>query len=392
MTMRTGDGAYIKQLNRGLILQEIIKNGKISRADLSKRTGLNKATISVQVADLLEEDLIYESREEHNTIGRRPIMLGINNSCGYILGIDIDTPKIQFAVADLSGIIVEDWSMPNETTDYSTIVEQLIGQIIACQQRYVESTYGLISVNIGVHGTVNVDHTIDFIPKLGWKDKDLKGDLAAQLNVEVTVGNNANFSAYAENVYHHQSDSLLNMSLTSGVGIGVIIEEKLHTGFSGHAGEVGHMILYPEGKECPCGNRGCLELYASEPAFLTHLAANLNKPDLTMTEVKQFIKNQDETTLTLLDIFLDNVTIGLNNIIHLHNPKIIVLNSELLSFCPETISKIENRLHSTFINYHEIVLSSLGGQAAVMGGCAIGLQHFFNISKLDLYRPPMKQI
>src|SRR5699024_7535162 len=114
MTMRTGDGAYIKQLNRGLILQEIIKNGKISRADLSKRTSLNKATISVQVADLLEEDLIYESREEHNTIGRRPIMLGINNSCGYILGIDIDTPKIQFAVADLSGIIVEDWSMPNE--------------------------------------------------------------------------------------------------------------------------------------------------------------------------------------------------------------------------------------------------------------------------------------
>src|SRR5699024_2473537 len=186
--------------------------------------------------------------------------------------IDIDDPVIQFAVADLSGTIIEYWSVPNVTKDYSTIVEQLIDQIIAGKQHYADSTYGLISVNISVHGTVNIDGTIDFIPKLNWKNKDLKNDLEKQLDIDVTIGNHANLSTYAEKVYQHPYDNLLHMNLTSGVGIGVIIEDKLHTGFSGHAGEVGHMILYPEGKECPCGNRGCLELYASEPAFLNKIA------------------------------------------------------------------------------------------------------------------------
>lgn len=383
--MRTADGAYIKQLNRSLILQEIIKNGKISRADLSKRTGLNKATVSVQVADLLEEEIIYESREEHNAIGRRPIMLSIDNTSGYILGIDIDFSEIQFAVADLRGNIVEEWSTPNDTADYPVIIEELIGQIIACKKRYSECTYGLISVNISVHGTVNIDETIDFIPKLKWKDKDLKNDLAEQLDIDITIGNNANLSAFAEYVYNHQSDNLLNLTLTSGIGIGVIMDGKLHKGYSGHAGEVGHMILHPEGKQCPCGNHGCLELYASEPAFAEELANRLGKPELSLSEVNDLIVKQDAVTLELMEKFLDNIAIGLNNVMHLYNPKTVVINSEILSNYPEAVAKIESRLSSTLIHYREIALSSLGKKSAVMGACAIGLQKFFRVSDLSLH-------
>lgn len=390
--MRTADGAYIKQVNRSLILQEIIKNGKISRADLSKRTGLNKATVSVQVADLLEEELIYESREEHHSIGRRPIMLSIDHSCGYVLGIDIDLGAIQFAVADLGGNIVEDWTIKNDTKDYLAIVNQLVDQIIACQKRYSKCTYGLISVNISVHGTVNIDETIAFIPKLEWKNKDLKSDLAEQLDIEITIGNNANLSAFAEHVYNHQSDNLLNVILTSGIGIGVIIDGKLHKGYSGHAGEVGHIILHPKGKSCPCGNYGCLELYASEPAFLADLAARLGKMELTLAEAQELITTQNSEALELMELFLDNLTIGINNVVHLYNPKTIVLNSEILPYVPDAITKIEKRLTSTLIHYQEIVLSSLGKNSAVMGGCAIGLQKFFRVSELNLHLPQQNKM
>jgi len=382
--MRTGDGAYIRKLNRSLILQEIIKNGKISRAELSKTTGLNKATISVQVADLLEEELIYESREKHNAIGRRPIMLSINGSAGYVLGIDLDTPYIQFAVTNLSGTIVEELTLRIEPEQYDNIVQLLIKQINSYMEKYGDSIYGLTSVNIAVHGAVNNHEIIDFIPKFKWNNKDLKADLMNHLDIEVTVENNANLSVYAEKVFNHQSDNLLTLILTSGIGTGIIINGELHKGYSGYAGEIGHMILEPNGKPCPCGNNGCWERYASEPTVLRELANLLNKPSLSNNEVRDLITNQDPTVIEYLDQFFEYLAIGLNNTINLYNPETIVLNSEILRFYPNAIEKIEQHLQSSMIHYREIVLSQLGRKSGVLGACMVGISNFLDVTELTL--------
>lgn len=101
--MLTGDAAYIKQMNRCLLLSKIIEHGMISRADLAKITGLNKATISVQVSDLVSEELIIETKQEHKNLGRRPIMLSINDQAGFALGIDLDKNTITFTLSTISG-------------------------------------------------------------------------------------------------------------------------------------------------------------------------------------------------------------------------------------------------------------------------------------------------
>ena len=101
--MAIGDAAYIKSINRRLIISKIIEAGMISRADLSKITKLTRATISVQVADLLEEELIVESHQEHNSVGRKPIMLSINLKAGYALGVDLDHRHVTFTLSDLGG-------------------------------------------------------------------------------------------------------------------------------------------------------------------------------------------------------------------------------------------------------------------------------------------------
>ncbi len=120
--MVIGDGQYIKQLNRSLILNKIIESGKISRADLSKITGLNKATISVQVANLLDEELIVETREEHTAIGRRPIMLSINKEAAYFLGIDLDYHTITYFISDLQGNIISEEVVENIKKDYQSVI------------------------------------------------------------------------------------------------------------------------------------------------------------------------------------------------------------------------------------------------------------------------------
>lgn len=386
--MLTGDGAYIKKINRSIILKNIIEHGRISRADLSKITGLNKATISVQVASLLDEELIYETQQEHNTVGRRPIMLTINGSSGYVLGIDLDYNQIQFTVSDLRGAPVQSDAIQLDTDNYDAIVQQLIKQIKIYNAAYANSRYGLVDVMIGIHGTVNKDESILFVPKFQWHQKDLKAALQKEVNMAISIENNANLSAYAESVYkHQQSDNLLNINISSGIGAGIMIDSKLHKGYHGYAGEMGHMIIFPEGKLCKCGNHGCWELYASEPSFFAQLTKELGKSNVTFKDVQQLINEQDPTTWKILDQFINYISIGLNNIINLYNPETLVLNSRILRMYPDVIDKIKSNLHSSVSQYREIVISELGNKACVMGACALAIKRFLDVPELILTAP-----
>lgn len=381
--MITGDGAYIKKINRSLILGKIIEHGMISRAELSKITGLNKATISVQVANLLDEELIHETIQEHNVVGRRPIMLSINNHAGYVLGIDFDYRYVQFTVSDLGGQPIHYDSITLETDDYDEIVQLLIQRIKIYQGRYSSSCYGLVSVIIGIHGTVSKEENIYFVPTYQWQNKELKTDLKKELDINISIQNNANLSAYAERVYqYHESDHLLCIILSSGIGAGIMVDGKLHKGFHGYAGEMGHMIISEDGKPCGCGNYGCWELYASEPNVLKSLANHLERPKLTFDDIQTLITEEEPITVQFLERFITDLSIGLNNIINLYNPETLVLTSELLKIYPDAINKIKRNFNSSASRYGELVISKLGNKSCVMGACALAIQQFLDVPEL----------
>jgi predicted NBD/HSP70 family sugar kinase len=383
--MITGDGAYIKKINRSIILSKIIELGMISRADLSKITGLNKATISVQVADLLNEDLIFETKLDHNVVGRRPIMLSINKSAGYVLGIDFDHRRIQFTVSDLSGNPVCYDSIALETDNYEDIVRLLIQHIKDYKNNYVNSRYGLVSVMIGIHGTVSKDESIYFVPSYQWQNKSLKADLSKELDINISIQNNANLSAYSERVYkHHESNNLLCIIISSGIGAGVVIDGKLHKGFHGFAGEIGHMIITKNGEACRCGNHGCWELYASEPSLLAQLSKQLGIPKVTQDDVQALIAKQDPITIKLMKQYMIDFSIGLNNIINIYNPETLVLTSELLKMYPNAIDEIKSNLNSTVSQYGDLVISDFGNKSCAMGACALAIQHFLEVPELIL--------
>ena len=360
----------------------------ISRAELSKQTGLNKATVSVQVLDLLNDKLITETQQEHHTIGRRPIMLSINGGAGYVLGIDLDYPLTRFTVTDIAGNPIEENHLYLVTDCYENIIEILVEQIRTYQEKYSNSVYGLINAVIGIHGTVNNDEMINFVPKFKWHKKEIKSDLLKQLDIDIHIDNNANLSAFGERVFvHHYSDNLLNIILTSGIGAGIIMGGKLNKGYDGYAGEMGHMIISPNGKSCSCGNHGCWEKYASEPAALRELKILLNKESLSYADVQQLLEQKDPITLEYFKEFIMYLTIGLNNIINIYNPEVIVLNSDMLKMYPNAIKEIESNLKSSVSQYREIVLSKLGNKACVLGACALGIKRFLEIPELYLKLP-----
>lgn len=385
--MVTGDGAYIKKINRSLILQKIIEHRFISRAELSKITGLNKATISVQVADLLEEKLVRETQQEHNSVGRRPIMLSINGNAGYVLGIDLDYKKVRYRIADLQGNMIETEIYKLETENYEEIVQILIKQIKTFKNRYSQCDYGLIQTIIGVHGTVNNDYSILFVPRFEWRNKNLKADLEDALDISILIENTANLSVYAERVYHHHhSNNLLSITLSSGIGAGIMNNGKLVKGYDGYAGEIGHMIISPYGKKCKCGNHGCWELYAAEPVIFSSLMEKLDLPSLTYHDLKQLINENDTITCEEMKKFISSVSIGLNNMINFYNPETLVLNSEVLHLYPNVVEEIKKNLHSSVSVYKKIELSELGVYASVQGACALAIQNFLDVQEVIFKR------
>lgn len=383
--MITGDGAYIKKINRGLILRKIIEEKSISRADLSKITGLNKATISVQVADLLDNELIRETLLEHNFVGRRPIMLSINERAGYVLGIDLDYQHIQFMVTDLNGQPVHSKTFLLETTDYDEIASILIEHVQVYETQYAHSQYGLISVNIGVHGTVTTDEVIQFVPTFQWQNKNLKADLQQHLSLPISVHNNANLSALAERVYHYQhSNHLLSIMLTSGIGVGHMVNGKIQTGYNGFAGEMGHMIIQQDGELCNCGNRGCWELYSSEKSLFEKLKTHLQVDKLSYPALQELIIEENPIVGLVIEQYIVDLATGLNNLINLYNPETLVLTNEALAMYPNAIEKIKTNLTSTVSHYGVLELSMLGNQSCALGGCASGIQEFLEIPEVAL--------
>ncbi|TXC90627.1 ROK family protein [Metabacillus litoralis] len=383
--MAAGDSAYIKKINRSLIIGKILKEGMISRADLSKITKLTRATISVQVADLLQEELIVESQQEHNTVGRKPIMLSLNRKAGYALGIDLDYKQVTFTLSDLGGNPVKTVVTELMNSNYDEILKLLAKEIRKFDEKCSESRFGLIGVVIGVHGIVSKKEIIDFIPQHKWENKNLKEDLAKELNMNIRIENNANLCSFAEQVYeHHQSENLISISMYSGIGLGVLINGELLKGYHGYAGEMGHMIVVPDGKPCNCGNSGCWELYASEASLFSELENLHQVKNLTYQQVEKFINDHDQLTLNLLAQYIKYLTVGLNNIINLLNPETLVLNSELLKLYPDAIHEIKANLTSSVSHYNELFISDLGKHAAVMGACAFAIKDFLEVPNISL--------
>jgi predicted NBD/HSP70 family sugar kinase len=377
--------AYIKKMNSSIILSKIIKHGMISRVELANITKLTKATISTQVADLIERGLIVETHLEYNHVGRKPVMLSLNPHAGYALGIDLDHQTITFTLSDLLGNPVHSNFVEIENTSYEEILQILIRQINNYNEKYSQYQSGIVGVVIGIHGTVKIDETIGFVPQHKWYNKDLKGDLEKHIELNICVENNANLCAFAEKVFSCQSsENLISINMYSGIGLGVLMSGELIKGYLGYTGEIGHMIIDPNGKPCNCGNSGCWELYASESSFIKQLSEKLDQPILNYEDIKNLIYNRDSVVMTQIDDYIKYLVVGLNNIINLLNPETIVLNSELLKMFPEAESKMKLKLNSSISGYKEILLSELGTNACVMGACALAIKKFLDIPELSL--------
>jgi predicted NBD/HSP70 family sugar kinase len=249
--------------HRALILQQLVDNGERSRADLARETSLTRVTISDLVSELIDEGFLIELGTRPGThMGKPATLVGISEDAPVAISLDLSANGIlSGAVVDLDGKILSREQVEFRDGDISVIA--------GLAERLRESTpRRILGVGVGTPGIVDTDGTVIIAPNLGWDNVNLAGQLSASLGLPVHAGNDSNVAAVAESAFGEGDDQgMLLLMIGSGVGGGVLIDGRALSGPLMSSGEIGHVVVDPGGRQCSCGNRGCLETFLSAPAL-----------------------------------------------------------------------------------------------------------------------------
>lgn len=379
--MVIADQMLVKKINQKILLKEIVANSPISRAKLSELTGLNKSTVSSQINSLIEKKLIFEIGQGQSSGGRKPVMLVFNKNAGYSIGIDIGVDYMNGLLTDLKGNIVLDDYRLLENPSPEIVKDLLFSMIKHFIEQMPESPYGLIGICLGVPGLVNREKQIIFTPNFDWDyDMNLKAQIEQEFQVPVFVENEANAGAHGEKEFGvaKNYENLIYVSVSTGIGIGIIMKNELYRGVKGLAGEMGHITIDLNGLKCSCGNRGCWELYASEKALLKSLPHHLQKSSLQ--ELTEQANQNNPEILMALENFGYYLGIGLTSILNTFNPEAVIIRNDVIEALPMVLNSVRNsislRIHHQFANSYDLLLSLLGKNATALGASSLVIEHF----------------
>jgi predicted NBD/HSP70 family sugar kinase len=257
--------------NRALVLQTLFHQSAMSRADLSRETGLTRVTISDLVAELLADGLVAElGVREASGPGKPAILVDLDREGHCILALDLSGPdRFLGAVLTLGGQIVRrrDIDVPAGTAGILPAVLDLARALVA------DAPAPILGMGVGTPGVVDEAGVVLTAPNFGWTGVDLEGALHDAVGLPVTVANDANAAVLAEYTFGGAGDDVLLVRVGRGVGSGLLAGGHPMRGSRSAAGEIGHVTVGTDGgPACACGKIGCLEAWLSAPALTARLA------------------------------------------------------------------------------------------------------------------------
>jgi predicted NBD/HSP70 family sugar kinase len=300
---RVATSETARHINRRIVLNLIRSHEPISRADLARHSGLQRSTVSSIAEQLIAERWVTEGANGRVPRGRRPRFLHLNKERVGIIGVNIRPAMTTLALADLNGHF-----MAQETVPTAQDPKQFVDDLVPRLQKLKKIRPDLTCEGIGVSLPGRVDltsHRLVFAPNLNWREFDLKTPLEEATDLPVELENAANACALSEIWFGRRSESaqdLVALTVSEGIGTGLVMNRQLVRGSSGVAGEFGHTTIVENGLECRCGNRGCWELYASNSAAVRYYSgAKSNGPPPSFDDLLRLASQGDSKSLEALN-------------------------------------------------------------------------------------------
>jgi glucokinase-like ROK family protein len=374
------------------VLELVWRERRISRAEISRRTGLSRSTVSEIVEDLLATRLIAEIGDGPSEGGRRPVVLQFQDDAYGILGLDVGAAHVAAALIDLRGqVLAWEYRAHPVRSDPSGTQALMLELSEACVRKWKLGIERLAGVGVAVPSPIDPrdpDRVSDVVMP-DWKGVAVGAGLRERFRVPVFVDNDANLGALAERWWGagRDVDDFAYVKVATGVGAGLIIGKEIYRGANGVAGEIGHLAIDPQGEPCVCGLRGCLATRVGSRALIARAAALreehpgsvLEGRDLSITAIEDAAMAGDPLALQVVDEAAEYLGIAVAGMLNLVNPGRVIIGGGLARLGELLLSRLRRSMSSrtllSSIAPTEVVTSELGPRTVALGAATLVLQN-----------------
>ncbi len=387
-----------QRINRALVLQLLRQQKLASRADIAKLSGLQRATISNIVRELMDLGLVVESGFLCSEHGRRSIGIQINGKRVGVIGVMVTRECFGISRIGLCGELFEtEYFQLRKGDSVAESLKRLKLEINRMILAHPE--FRVLAVGFAVPGPYRMEgDEMIFITNLkGWDGVPVRSLLQQGITVPVFTENDANAGAMAQ-FWSHETEltkkDLIYIVAGQGIGCGMISDGVMLKGAMGIAGEIGHTTIDCHGPRCACGNYGCLELYASVLALKDRIGARLRAGersmlslwDLARPDAKAAIKEawdkEDRLVCEEFEKTCEYLAIGLVSLINQMDPEVVILGDALAEIggvrMLEIVQReVKARIRPIIWENLRIELSTLSQNPILLGAGAIAVQHIF---------------
>ena len=333
----------VRRRNLSLILGRVHALGAVSRAQLTRETGLNRSTIAALVGELVQLGLVLETEPDQTNLVGRPSPVIVPSDRTVAITVNPEVDAVSIGLVALGGRVIRQVRYDTAQVPTAREVVDITAAAIDAMRGELETTYRTVGIGLAIPGLVRADdQLVTLAPHLDWHNEPVGDMLRAATGYDVVAGNDASLGAIAESMRGagRGIDDLVYLNGgASGIGGGVIAGGVLLGGTSGYAGEIGHTLVNSNGAACHCGATGCLETEVFRAAMLA--ALGLDQPELLEAALLERYAAGDPGVVALVDRQLGFLARALANTVNVFNPRLIVLGGflgSLYAAAPDALS------------------------------------------------------
>ncbi|MEU5946113.1 ROK family protein [Micromonospora sp. NPDC047465] len=383
--MRAGPSQdEIRRQNLGALLRYVHIHGATTRAELTSALGLNRSTIGALTADLAGAGLVSEGTpKETGRAGRPSLVVRPESERVHAYAYSIEVDRLRAARVGLGGAVLDRREQERPRGLTAAEAAPLLAGAVKEMQQTVPADAVCVGAGVAVCGMVRRDDGLVRLgPTTGWVDEPLGAALAAELGCEVpvTVGNVADVAAFAEHARGTAAgcDNVIYLYGDVGVGAGIIAGGRRLTGHGGYGGEVGHMVVVPDGAPCECGSRGCWETQIGEHALLRAAGRSDARGRDALLAVFEAADRGDARAQTAVRQAGDWLGFGVANLVNIFNPEMVIFGGTMRDLYLAAAAQVRSRLNSialpACLEHVRLRTPKLGDDAALIGAAELAFE------------------
>lgn len=365
-----------RQVSLRTVFRTVREHGGISRAELARQTGFSKQTTSEVVGELVNDGWLRDAGQTSGNIGRTATNYTLNGERAHVFGCDLGGTKIILAIADLTGKVVAERTIPTSPHGGQAVVEQIAGLL---SELVAESGIASSSVRCGVLGAPGAyDRANDRLRLVsniaGMDDFSIAAHFEQILGIPVSVENDVTIAAKGELVAGagRELDSFAFMAMGTGIGLGVVSEGRVVRGARGGAGEIASLPLGGDPFDSRNFASGALESAISSAALVQRYNARGARDVESVAQIFERLVADDPHAVAVIDEVARLVALALVSVCAVLDPAAVITGGSIGSR-DELVDRIRAVLPSCTPNPVPLVTSQLGNRAAVVGAIGVAL-------------------